>query len=528
MSNPRANRGWSLQQKIGASFSLVLVFLLVVVFVAWNNMADYLLVANRTSETHQVLESLNRLSDDMHKSIADQRSYLLTGNKGYYADYSAALLRLDKETLTLDELIHDANQRKQFTELRELIKDRKILLNLGIARRETESTQVLINWVATNGSLELGRKIDARISEMVKNEQVLLSSRTREMENKSAQMIFSFIGGVSLVGVIMIGIYTIANRELKERLRVEKVMEESERRYALAALGTNDGLWDWKLDSNEIYFSPRWKIILGYQDNEIGNKPEEWFRLVHPDDIEKLKDHINEHLHGTNANFEYEYRMLHKEGDVRWVLTRGVSAYDDFGKPNRIAGSLSDITARKLDEERLLYEASHDALTGLYNRQFFMQQLEVEMSSAKRYRYPLSLCMGDLDRFKQINDVYGHLTGDNVLISFASLLKQQLRVQDMVGRFGGDEFCFYFPHTNTQDVQVLLERIREDFEKMVFVADNGEQFSLTCTFGVAALSADQKEGKDLIGQADQALYRAKEFRNRIEVIDESQDAPQTT
>lgn len=521
-------RNWSLQQKIGASFSLVLIILLLVIFQVFRNMTEYLSMSERVNHNQDVLQEINLVSASLNETIASHRYYLITGDQDAFNRYKSAESRVTGQLAELKRLTEDnAEQQRRISRFHPLLVQRLELLDLTIKARPNTSLANLSTWLQRSKGQELSRAMDNILAEMRLEEQKLLQQHITQANDKSANMILSFMVGVGFIGVILIIIYNVANREIAERLRVEKILRESERRYALAALGTNDGLWDWNLDTREIYFSARWKMILGYHDHEIGNSEDEWFGLVHPDDLPGLKEHIEEHLKGYAASLEYEYRMFHKDGDVRWVLTRGVSAYDDYGKPNRIAGSLSDITGRKLDEERLLYEATHDALTGLYNRQFFMQQLEVEINSAKRYQYPLSLCMGDLDKFKEVNDIYGHLTGDNVLISFASLVKKQIRQQDMVGRFGGDEFCFYFPHTEAEDVTVLLERIRSEFEKMIFLSETGEQFSLTCTFGVARLdTARHKEGKDLIEFADRALYKAKEVRNKIVVLRDESGEPE--
>lgn len=512
-------RGWSLQQKIGASFSLVLIILLLVIFQVFRTMTEYLALTDSISSTHEALEGIHKVSSDLNETIANQRSYLITGDPVTNTSFKATALGLKQSVARLGELVRDnPKQQARVKQLVPLVNRRVHILEAAIRQKMSGAMVDPAAWIRQSKGNELTIQINVLLHEMQAEEQKLLGVRSDQASAKAANMILSFTLGVGFIGLILSSIYMVTNREIAERIRVEKVLRESERRYALAALGTNDGLWDWNLETGEIYFSARWKMILGYLDHEIGNSADEWFELVHPDDLPGLRDHIAQHLEGYAASLEYEYRMCHKDGDVRWVVTRGVSAYDDFGKPNRIAGSLSDITDRKLDEERLLYEATHDALTGLYNRQYFMQQLEVEINSAKRYHYPLSLSMGDLDKFKEINDVYGHLTGDNVLISFASLVKKQIRQQDMVGRFGGDEFCFYFPHTGAKDVEVLLERIRTEFQKMVFVAENGEQFSLTCTFGVAELDPSHREGKDLIEFADRALYQAKETRNKVVVL----------
>src|SRR5882762_419947 len=161
----------------------------------------------------------------------------------------------------------------------------------------------------------------------------------------------------------------------ERQTRTEQELRESEERYALAAQGANDGLWDWDLKSNQIYFSPRWKSMLGFEENEIGNTPEEWFARVHPKDIEHLKTKITAHLEDHVHHFQDEHRMLHKNGTYRWMFGRGLAVRNPEGQASRMAGSLTDITERKAAEKQLLHDAFHDALTGLPNRALFMERL---------------------------------------------------------------------------------------------------------------------------------------------------------
>src|ERR1700730_3917054 len=135
--------------------------------------------------------------------------------------------------------------------------------------------------------------------------------------------------------------------------QAEVALRESEERYALAVEGANDGIWDWDLRTQRIYFSPRWKSMLGYADEEVGDATSEWFGRVHPDDLMVLKAEITAHRGGGTPHFKSEHRMLHKDGSYRWVLSRGIAVRLPAGKVYRMAGSQSDITARKLGEKRL-------------------------------------------------------------------------------------------------------------------------------------------------------------------------------
>jgi PAS domain S-box-containing protein len=126
--------------------------------------------------------------------------------------------------------------------------------------------------------------------------------------------------------------------------QAREALKESEERYALAARGSNDGLWDWNLSANVVHFSPRWKAMLGYQEGEIGDRPEEWLDRIHDADRERVKGDIATHQKGLTLHFESEHRMLHKDGSFRWMLIRGFAVHDASGNILRMAGSQTDIT----------------------------------------------------------------------------------------------------------------------------------------------------------------------------------------
>jgi len=339
-----------------------------------------------------------------------------------------------------------------------------------------------------------------------------------------AELSASLVADAEGKPVAFIGI----TRDISARRQAEEALRESEERYAFAARGANDGLWDWNLKTDEVYYSTRWKRILGCEEDEIGSKPEEWFDRVHPEDLQRMRAEIEAHLKKKTPLFENEHRVRHRDGSYRWVLSRGMAIRDAAGQTARMAGSLTDITERKVGEVQLLYEATHDSLSALYNRRYTLERLTSEVRSAKRYRYPLALCICDLDHFKSVNDVHGHRTGDMVLSRFGRLIAGELRAEDIAGRYGGDEFCLVFPHTSSAAAQVSVERIRNMLAAMIFRPEHGlsppggaergggDVFSVTASFGIAELSSPEMDDNDLLVLADKTLYQAKDAgRNRI-------------
>lgn len=141
--------------------------------------------------------------------------------------------------------------------------------------------------------------------------------------------------------------------EIGQRYDSEVALRKSEERYARAVAGSNDGIWDWDITANTVFYSSRWKAMLGYSDREISNAPHEWMSRVHPDDRERVNADLTRHLQNLSEQFHCEYRMRHKAGHYCWVLTRGVAVRTDIGITLRVTGSQSDINTRKLMEEQV-------------------------------------------------------------------------------------------------------------------------------------------------------------------------------
>ncbi len=303
------------------------------------------------------------------------------------------------------------------------------------------------------------------------------------------------------------------------RKRMEEALRESEERYALAARGTNDGLWDWDLPTNQVYFSPRWKSMIGYEEHQISNSPDEWFSRVHPEDIDGLKAQIAAHLDGQTAQYENEHRMLHRDGTLRWMLCRGLVVRDAHGKASRMAGSQTDITQGKVA----------DALTGLPNRTLFVDRLARSVERAKRRKGSLfAVLFLDLDRFKVVNDSLGHMIGDQLLIAIARRLESCLRAGDTVARLGSDRLL---ARLGGDEFTILLDDIR-DVSEATRVADRiqkelmfpfnlgGHDVFTTASIGIALSATGYERPEDLLRDADTAMYRAKALgKARCEIFD---------
>jgi len=303
---------------------------------------------------------------------------------------------------------------------------------------------------------------------------------------------------------------------------MNRKLRESEERYALALQAANDGIWDWNIKANQIHYSPRWTEMLGLQENDISADPQEWFDLVHPDDKESFQKKLEAHLNGTTPHFELEYRIKHNNGEFLWVLSRGASVKDANGTPYRIVGSQSDITARKLVEERLAHDTLHDALTGLPNRILFLDRLQNRIERNKRNPDKLFAVMFiDLDRFKVVNDSLGHAAGDQLLVTVATRIKQCLRPEDTVARLSGDEFAILLDSiTDVNDAGQVADRIRS---KLITTTILGSiERSPTASIGIVIFDPSYTSSEELLRDADSAMYHSKsKGGNQYQIFDKS-------
>lgn len=304
-------------------------------------------------------------------------------------------------------------------------------------------------------------------------------------------------------------LYEKSRIEISERKRVEEALRETEERYALAVRGANDGLWDWDLKTNQIYYSPRWKSILGYGEAEISDSLNEWFSRVHPEDIERLKLDLTAHFNRSTAHFENEHRVLHKDGTYRWILSRGLAVWDHAQVATRIAGSQSDITDRKYAEEKLLHDAFYDKLTGLPNRALFMDHLNLAVERAKRREdYSFAVLFMDLDRFKDINDRFGHMIGDQLLVAVSKILEKRMRSTDTVARFGGDEFVILLEDIgNSESANQIAEWLQKELNSPFRISEY--EAYVSASIGIVLSKTGYTRAEDVLRDADIAMYMAK-------------------
>jgi diguanylate cyclase (GGDEF)-like protein/PAS domain S-box-containing protein len=289
--------------------------------------------------------------------------------------------------------------------------------------------------------------------------------------------------------------------------RAVEDLRDSEERYALAVHGANDGLWDWNLVSGQVYWSPRWRSILGLESNDISGDPNEWLMRVHPEDSARVQSTLKDHLSRGSGHFENEHRVRHTDDTYRWVLCRGAAVRNPAGVATRFAGSLTDITEAKLA----------DALTGLPNRFLFLDVVERAIARVERKAdYGFAILVLTLDRFRIVHDSLGAAAADRLLVAVARRLHAGLRATDVVtrdepgvtlARLGGDEFNVLVDDiTDASDAVAVAERLRRALEAPFEI--DGHQLFASARIGIAVSTTGYVKAEEILRDATIALNRA--------------------
>lgn len=280
-----------------------------------------------------------------------------------------------------------------------------------------------------------------------------------------------------------------------ERTAVLRALKESEDRYSLVLKATNDGIWEWNLRNRSIYFSPRWKEILGFSKEELKNTPDEWFKRIHPDEVNRVEDELALHLDGKSPSFTSEHRLLHKNGSYIWVRMNGKALSDHEGALIKIAGSLTDITAEKLE----------DSLTGLPNKVLFLDRLAAAL---KRVKYEpgstfVYFAIG-IDNYRWISNNLGGKAADELLLTVVHRLEPELKPTDTIGRIEGD-ILGLLAHDldDIGDITNFMETLQSAVAKPKEIS--GQTLVPTISIGIVNSSTLHKSGTAIIGDGETAL-----------------------
>jgi diguanylate cyclase (GGDEF)-like protein/PAS domain S-box-containing protein len=321
----------------------------------------------------------------------------------------------------------------------------------------------------------------------VRSRENIIEERTLELQNKN----------------------NLLSNEIAVRKQVETALRKSEERFELAMRGANDGVYDWNLKSGQIYYSPRWKNMLGYESHELPDEFATWKSLVDKKGRKRSLLALRDYINGKRDNFHIEYKMRHKDGHWVDILSRAFLVRDGSGEAIRVVGTHVDISEKKRQEAHILKQAHYDGLTGLPNRFLVMDRLAQLLKEASRDRRKVAILFLDLDGFKRVNDTLGHGTGDLLLKQAAKRLKSAVREGDSVCRLGGDEFVVLLRNlVQTADARAVASNLISKFRRPFRLEQR--DLVVTASIGIAIYPSDGATSTELLRSADTAMYHSKE------------------
>lgn len=306
-------------------------------------------------------------------------------------------------------------------------------------------------------------------------------------------------------------------RDVTERRQAEKALRESEARFHQMADNLKEVVWLSSADNQKfLYINSAYEKVWGGVRQDLYKNPELFYNNVHEMDRAKLKAEFEQYNDG--GIFDIEFRIIDHQGETKWISAHSNPIYNSEGEVISHTGIAMDVTLQKETQEKLSDIANRDPLTGIYNRRYIFERLEQNISKIKRTQSDLCVVILDIDFFKKINDTYGHPAGDFVIKEFAKILSSHIRVYDLLGRYGGEEFILLLEDASIHVAQIVVSRILEKVNQLELVY---EECVLRFTFssGIASgkeIDLERLTPEALIELADQRLYRAKkEGRNRI-------------
>jgi diguanylate cyclase (GGDEF)-like protein/PAS domain S-box-containing protein len=310
--------------------------------------------------------------------------------------------------------------------------------------------------------------------------------------------------------------YTCMVADISARKASEKLLKDAEARYRNLVVTAHDLVWSMDKKGNWTYLNDAAIRIYGYEPDDM--LFQHYSEYQDPISIERDEEAFRLVMQGREL-INYETIHIDKYGQQRHISFNAKPTINTNNEVITITGTARDITEQKAFETELTYQAQHDSLTGLYNRNYFQQELERVISRVARNASHCALLYMDLDQFKYINDTLGHRAGDKLLQEVTHILKRNLREGDLLARFGGDEFTILLYNIEEQNAEKLSENIRTLFEAFRFLED-GKSFNVTCSIGIAIIDDNCPTASEALSRADLACNIAKsQGRNRVHIYD---------
>ena len=320
-------------------------------------------------------------------------------------------------------------------------------------------------------------------------------------------VVFGLTAGLVLI-VVLIG-FTVTQYAFRSFEPLYGAAPGEQQLRSLAVDGAGAAVWEWNVRRDEIKVSPVVEAMLGLKAGELSAKVDDFTKHMHPADRERFKLLLGSVKERSGGEMRIEFRMRHVDNSYRWFELEAASAPTSDRRNLRCVGLVREMTDAKRAQERLMHDAVHDSLTGLPNRELFLDRLAI---AAKRATLePLvrpALLFIDIDKFKSVNTAFGLIVGDSLLLTIARRLGRNLGPQDTLGRVGGDQFALLLlSQSDARELAMLAEQVRRSLRAPIKIA--GQEIVLTASIGIALYDGPDEDPAELLREAEIAMYRAK-------------------
>jgi diguanylate cyclase (GGDEF)-like protein/PAS domain S-box-containing protein len=357
----------------------------------------------------------------------------------------------------------------------------------------------------------------AHMDDIQKDEVLLNRLRTGEIQNYSLEKRYIKPDGSVVWVNLTIAPLQVGNRsemgyvclieDITQRVQAENERRESERSKSVLLSNMPGMAYRCKFDRDwtMLFVSDGCFDLTGYKPESLLNNKDICFNaLIHPQYQESLWKKWQEVVR-NRSKLKEEYEIITASGEIKWVFEQGQAVYDEDGEVIALEGLIIDITDKKMKEQEVEYLNNHDFLTGLYNRKFFELQKEKMDTAAHQ---PMTILLGDINGLKLVNDAFGHQAGDRLIMLAAKILKSCMRKNDILARYGGDEFSIILPNTNgdkAYDITKKIKRLCEEYNKTI----NNESFGISISLGYATKMNKDEDIDLIIRTAEDYMYKHK-------------------
>jgi diguanylate cyclase (GGDEF)-like protein/PAS domain S-box-containing protein len=325
----------------------------------------------------------------------------------------------------------------------------------------------------------------------------------------------ALLGGLVLI-VMLIG-FTVMQHAFAGGI-THGIVSDVERR-ALALTGAGDMIWDWDVSADKVFTSPETEHLLGLKRGALEGPAVRWLDVLHPLDRDRFRASLDSVVEQRRGRLTQDFRMRTPDGHYLWFALKARPVVGSDGEVVRIVGTLVDVTEFKNAEERLLFDAVHDNLTGLPNRELFLDRMEAAFAFARSEQsIRPTVMLIDIDRFKQVNDSVGIAVGDSILLTMARRLTRLLKPQDTLARLAGDQFALILlSEREPARIVAFAETLRRTLRAPI--AFNDREIFLTASMGLALAESQPHRTEEVLKDAELAMYYAKRIGgDRIEVF----------